>query len=69
MHHVKNAWKIMDKNLKKFMATETRSRAQILDRHLVAEVGIALLVVVVGAPGRDLRRSARHRPRDSKQYR
>lgn len=25
----------MDKNLKKFMATETRSRAQILDRHLV----------------------------------
>lgn len=35
VHHVKNAWKIMDKNLKKFMATETRSRAQILDRHLV----------------------------------
>lgn len=25
----------MDKNLKKFMATETRSRAQILDRHFV----------------------------------
>ena len=25
----------MDKNLKKFMATETRSRAQILDRHVV----------------------------------
>ena len=35
VHHVKNAWKIMDKNLKKFMATETRSRAQILDRHFV----------------------------------
>ena len=25
----------MDKNLKKFMATETRSRAQILDRYFV----------------------------------
>ena len=35
VHHIKNAWKIMDKNLKKFMATETRSRAQILDRHFV----------------------------------
>lgn len=34
-HHSKNAWKIMDKNLKKFMATETRSRAQILDRYFV----------------------------------
>ena len=35
VHHIKNAWKIMDKNLKKFMATETRSRAQILDRYFV----------------------------------
>ena len=34
-HHKKNARKIMDKNLKKFMATETRSRAQILDRYFV----------------------------------
>ena len=25
----------MDKNLKKFMATETRSQAQILDEHFV----------------------------------
>lgn len=35
VHHIKNAWKIMDKNLKKFMATETRYHAQILDRHFV----------------------------------
>ena len=35
VHHIKNVWKIMDKNLKKFMATETRSRAQILDRYFV----------------------------------
>lgn len=35
VHHIKNAWKIMDKNLRKFMAAETRSRAQILDRYLV----------------------------------
>ena len=35
VHHIKNAWKIMDKNLKKFMATETRSHAQILDRYFV----------------------------------
>lgn len=37
MHHVKNVEKIkvMDNNLKKFLATETRSRAQILDEHFV----------------------------------
>lgn len=34
-HHIKNVWKIMDKNLKKFMAVETRSRAQILDDYYV----------------------------------
>lgn len=35
VHHFKNARKIMDKNLRKFMAAETRSRAQILDRYFV----------------------------------
>ena len=35
-HHLKKTTlKIMDKNLKKFMAAETRSRAQILDEHFV----------------------------------
>lgn len=34
-HHIKNVWKVMDKNLKKFMAVETRSRAQILDDYYV----------------------------------